>query len=144
MLDNLHHLLTQYAPYLSRLAWFSVIFFLLSILVTPFLVAAIPENYFCQQAAPKKQLSGLLLVRAIVLRGLKNALGLILVLAGLLMLMLPGQGILTLVLGLLLIDYPGKYRFEKKIVSYPIVLNAINWARHKRNKGDLTVSETKE
>lgn len=124
------------------LAWFSVIFFLLGLLITPFLVAAIPENYFSAQAAPKNQLSGFLFLRAIIFRCLKNALGLILVLAGLLMLVLPGQGILTLVLGLLLIDYPGKYRLERKLVSYPIVLNAINWARHKRNKGDLKISET--
>jgi len=56
------------------------------------------------------------------------------------MLVLPGQGLLTILFGIALLDFPGKYRLERRIVSYPKVLNSINWIRKKANKKPLVIN----
>ena len=101
--------------------------------ITLFIVAAIPDDYFEQNKRPKlyyKPFSIAWLIKKIF----KNILGITLLLSGIAMLVLPGQGLLTLIIGLFLIDYPGKYRLEKKILTYPFILNSINWLRKKRKK----------
>ena len=42
-----------------------------------------------------------------------------------------GQGVLTILLGIMLSDFPGKERLERKIVSYPKVLEALNRLRER-------------
>ena len=55
------------------------------------------------------------------------------------MLVLPGQGLLTIVTGFLFVDYPGKFKLERKMVSYPAILNSLNWIRSKSNKAPLKI-----
>jgi len=69
----------------------------------------------------------------------KNLLGLVLLIMGILMLVLPGQGLLTILFGIALIDFPGKYKLERHLISYPKVLNSINWIRKKANKKPLLI-----
>ena len=70
--------------------------------------------------------------RSPVLRGLwkvaKNVLGLALVGLGLLLSLpgVPGQGILTVLIGLILLDFPGKRALERRLVTRPAVMHAIN------------------
>jgi hypothetical protein len=129
----MRNLLEEHINLLTWMTMFSVIIFFVALIITPFIVAAIPDNYFEQKKRPKpfyKPLSLNWLIKKL----LKNILGITLLLSGIAMLILPGQGILTLIIGLLLIDYPGKYQLEKKILSYPIILRSINWLRRKRRK----------
>ena len=65
--------------------------------------------------------------------------GAFLIIGGLMMLVLPGQGLLTIVTGFLFVDYPGKFKLERKMVSYPAILNSLNWIRSKSNKAPLKI-----
>jgi hypothetical protein len=75
-----------------------------------------------------------------VFRGLwkvaKNVLGLALVGLGLLLSLpgVPGQGILTVLIGLILLDFPGKRALERRLVTRPAVLHAINRLRARFNR----------
>ena len=127
------NLLGEHTHLLTWITLFSLILFFVGLAITPFIVAAIPDDYFEQNKRPKlyyKPLS----IAWIIKKLLKNILGILLLLSGIAMLILPGQGLLTLIIGLFLIDYPGKYRLEKKLLSYPLILNSINWLRKKRKK----------
>ena len=42
---------------------------------------------------------------------------------------IPGQGLLTILIGLILLDFPGKRGLERRLVSRPSVLAAINRLR---------------
>lgn len=127
------NLLDEHINLLTWMTIFSVIIFVVTLAITPFIVAAIPDNYFEQNKRPKplyKKRSLNWLIKKLF----KNILGITLLLSGIVMLILPGQGILTLMIGLFLIDYPGKYQLEKTLLSYPVILNSINWLRRKQRK----------
>ena len=122
---------------LAKIGAISLLFFIVSLLSLPWLVAKIPEDYFLsnQRRGPEwKRRYPLMHIMAIL--G-KNLLGYILLAGGLLMLFLPGQGILTIVMGMLLIDYPGKFRLERKLAKTPTIFKGLNWLRAKANKPPL-------
>ena len=126
-------LLSEHTHLLTWITFFSLFLFFVGLAITPFIVAAIPDDYFEQNKRPKlyyKPFSIAWLIKKIF----KNILGITLLLCGIAMLVLPGQGLLTLMIGLFLMDYPGKYRLEKKLLTYPFILNSINWLRKKRKK----------
>jgi len=127
------HLLDEHTYLLTWITIFSAVLFLVTLALMPVLIAAIPDDYFEQTKRPKpfyKPFSFAWLIKKLF----KNILGILLLLSGIAMLVLPGQGLLTLIIGLFLIDYPGKYRLEKKLLTYPLILNSINWLRKKRKK----------
>jgi len=127
------HLLDEHTYLLTWITIFSAVLFLVTLALMPVLIAAIPDDYFEQTKRPKpfyKPFSFTWLIKKLF----KNILGILLLLSGIAMLVLPGQGLLTLIIGLFLIDYPGKYRLEKKLLTYPLILNSINWLRKKRKK----------
>jgi Putative transmembrane protein (PGPGW) len=106
----------------------SIASFVVSIVLTPWLILRIPANYFTFEhrhrlAAKQHPLVRLALVTS------KNVLGWILIIAGLLLFVLPGQGLITMLVGLLITDYPGKYALERWLVMRPRVLPTINWLR---------------
>ncbi len=128
-----------YQPQLTRLGIISLIIFVCSLLVLPWLVSRIPEDYFLhkrRQPLPWKDQHTIL--RTLLLIG-KNMLGAILLCGGFLMLFLPGQGLLTMAMGLLLTDYPGKYRLERRLVAIPHILNGLNWLRKRAGTEPLQV-----
>ncbi|MDA8963066.1 hypothetical protein N9F42_02885 [Pseudomonadales bacterium] len=123
----------EYEKLLTWMTGLSLLIFLAGLAITPFLIAAIPDDYFENRKRPKSTyppFSAAWLIK----KAFKNILGITLFISGIAMLLLPGQGLLTLMIGLFLMDYPGKYRLEKKLLSYPLILNSINWLRRKRNK----------
>jgi hypothetical protein len=71
----------------------------------------------------------------------KNLLGLVLIVAGAVMLVTPGQGVLTILIGVMLLNFPGKRRLERKLVSRPRVLAAINRLRQRFNKPPLVLDD---
>jgi len=124
------------------LAWLggsSVFIFCFSILGVSYLVSIIPEDYFLpSKRTPTLWKSKVPILRLVVLV-IKNIIGILLIMGGIMMLVLPGQGLLTIVTGFLFLDYPGKFIIERRIVSYPAILAALNWIRKRNNKPSLKV-----
>jgi hypothetical protein len=117
------------------LIWFSVGLFTLgivSLLVLPFLLARIPEDYFTTPLPHRTQSSAHWCGRVA-----KNLFGGLLLLLGLAMLVLPGQGLLTLLAALLLLDFPGKRRAELWLVQRPQVLRILNALRARGGRPPL-------
>ncbi len=111
---------------------------LLSLLLLPWYVARIPEDYFSHPQRHRLSAESRHPLLNLLISGLKNLFGLLLAVAGLIMLFTPGQGLLTLLVGLMLMNFPGKYRLERWLVMRPGVLKAINWLRHRRGKPPLS------
>jgi len=101
----------------------------LSILVLPFLVCRIPEDYFLHNPAESKTHTSPLIQGGGWL--LRNIAGYILVIAGIIMLFVPGQGLLTILLGAILMDFPGKRRLENRLIAIRHIRNTLNWIRKK-------------
>lgn len=132
------------ADYQGLFTWMAIISaftFIVSLLTLPWLVARIPNDYFChyqRHPIPFKQSHPIL--RIVILVG-KNCLGWVLLLGGVIMLFIPGQGLLTIAMGLLLMDYPGKFTLERKIASNPKILNSLNWLRAKASAPPLKIDK---
>jgi len=117
----------------------SVVSFVGTLILVPFLVIRIPDDYFShsrRRHAPWAQHHRI--VRGLLLF-LKNITGVIFVLAGILMLVLPGQGLLTIVIGIILMDFPGKFKLERWMISHQIILKSINWLRQRSKRKPLIV-----
>lgn len=113
------------------LGFFSLLFFLLTLTLIPWLILRIPENYF---SSPERHpVLGSMKHPAIRLCILivKNVIGVFFLVLGILLLVLPGQGVLTMLLGIIMIDFPGKYRLERWIICHDSILNSVNWLRKK-------------
>jgi Putative transmembrane protein (PGPGW) len=119
------------------LAIASLVMLVGSILVLPFLVARLPEDYFRDPQPYVGRLRQLHPLGHMALLVLKNLVGWVLVLAGIAMLLLPGQGVLTILVGLVLCDFPGKRALERGLAGRPAVLGALNWMRRRAGQGPL-------
>ena len=123
--------------FLQWMALASLLMFIGTLAIVPWLVTRIPEDYFHHER--RKTLSFPRhhpLVRLILL-SLKNLAGYLLIPLGILMLVLPGQGILTMIIGLVLIDFPGKFQLERRLACQPGVARAMNWLREKAGRKPL-------
>ncbi|MFH5804632.1 PGPGW domain-containing protein [Alienimonas sp. DA493] len=133
----------RHSTILSVLAGFSFVAFVGGLLALPWLVAAIPANYFVgeRRPAPVSRRTGRPRHPVVVWTGRvgKNVVGGTLILAGVAMLVLPGQGVLTILAGVVLTDLPGKRRLERTIVRRPLVLRALNSLRKRRGAEPLRV-----
>ena len=71
----------------------------------------------------------------------RNLVGILLIVLGIILSFpgIPGQGVLTILLGIMISDFPGKQRLERKLVSYPKVLEALNRLRQRFGKPPLQV-----
>ncbi|MBY8964961.1 PGPGW domain-containing protein [Algiphilus sp.] len=126
-----------HATLLWWLAAASVLTFIGSLIVVPWLVVRIPQDYFAHRRRPERARQHWPLALRLAYVLLKNALGVLLIVVGVAMLVLPGQGLITLFIGVMLLDFPGKFRLERRIVSYPSVLRAMNWLRARRGVAPL-------
>ena len=117
----------------------SLVSFLLTLAVIPWVLIRIPSNYFS-----KPRRTSLIpddtnpSVRVIMLL-VKNVLGIAIVLLGIVMLVIPGQGLLTILIGLTLTDFPKKYRMQRWLVSRKPVLRSANWLRRKGGRKPLMI-----
>ncbi len=125
----------QHAWWLAALSIGSL---LLSLLLLPWFVGRIPEDYFTHPQRHRLSARSRHPLLDLAISGFKNLLGALLVAAGVIMLFTPGQGLLTLLVGLTLMNFPGKYRLERWLVMRPGVLKAINWLRRRRGHACLT------
>lgn len=113
---------------------FSVITFVGSLILMPWLVLRMPADYFTtdhRQAVLAQRRASPGVVLWVMLRSL---IGLLLLLAGIAMLVLPGQGVLTILVGLGLMEFPGKFALECRVARQPTVFSALNWIRRKGNR----------
>ena len=69
----------------------------------------------------------------------KNLLGVVLVILGVIQLFMPGQGLITILIGVVLLDFPGKRALERRIISRPKVLSAVNHLRARYNRPPLVL-----
>jgi len=137
MLKLISKAISEYGDWLPYLALGSIIFLILSILLTPKMIALIPSDYFTQSRRKSKTNS--FSIFRLGLLFIKNTVGALLMVSGILMLVLPGQGLLTIFASLLLLDFPGKYKFERYLIKKPAILNSLNWIRRKQNVVELSI-----
>lgn len=119
----------------------SVVTFLVTLVVVPWLIVQIPADYFTHARKERMALVVSNPVLRIIFRLARNFFGFVFVVAGLAMLVLPGQGVLTILIGLTLLNFPGKERLLHWIVSRRSVLKSINWIRDKAGKDSLILEE---
>jgi hypothetical protein len=123
------------------IAGMSVVAFIATLIIVPWLVVRIPPDYFTHGRRQRKKWAN----RHPIIRGAlltaKNLLGYLLIAAGVAMLVLPGQGLVTILLGILLVDLPGKYRLERWLVARRPLLHSINWLRRRAGRDPLLPGE---
>lgn len=121
--------LSAHAPLVWLLGVVSLITFVGSLMLVPWMIVRIPPEYFVNADHPTRAAT----IRHPVLRALyliaKNLLGAVLVVSGICMLVLPGQGLLTILVGVILLNYPGKFKVERWIVTRPYIWRLINRLR---------------
>lgn len=122
----------------------SVVVFLATLVLVPWLIIRIPADYFTHARKERMALVVHNPVLRILFRFGRNCLGAVFVLAGIAMLVLPGQGVLTILIGLTLMNFPGKERILRWIVSRRSVFVSINWIRGKAGKNPLILEAYKD
>lgn len=131
----------QHEAFLGWLGVVSVLTFVGSIVVIPWLVVRIPSDYFLRRGPFLRLHENAHPAAHLVVRVGKNVIGLGILLAGVAMLLLPGQGILTILLGLLMVDFPGKHALERWLLRRPAVLRSMNWIRAKAHRPPLEMPD---
>lgn len=111
----------------------SIIMFVGTIVAIPIILNKLPANYFQHDLEHKWMEDYHPIFRNIGFI-VKNTVGLIFLLAGMAMLVLPGQGLLTIVIGVSLLDFPGKRKLEHKLLTQPMIFQAMNSIRTKCSK----------
>ncbi|MBM9614155.1 hypothetical protein JWJ90_07620 [Desulfobulbus rhabdoformis] len=119
---------------LELLGLFSLVTFVGSLLVVPWVIGRMPADYFVNHWRQVDQSHTRHPVVALVSFVLRNVFGFLLFLAGFAMLFLPGQGLLTMLIGVCLLNFPGKRTLLNKIVQNPSVQRGLNWIRRKQGK----------
>lgn len=128
----------------EALAWLglaSALMLVLSVLGLPWVLAALPADWFVRESAPSLEQHPFLRASLTLLR---NVFGWLLVLAGLAMLVLPGQGLLTIFLGLALVDLPHKRRFERALLRRKGIRSAVDQLRRKRGAAPLILEDPED
>ena len=123
-------LFEEHAELLAALGLSSAVLLAASVLALPWVLGALPADWFVRPAEARRHGRHPLLRLALALA--RNLLGWLLVVAGLAMLVLPGQGLLTVGLGLLLLDLPGKRRVELRVLRRPAVRRLVDGIRRRR------------
>jgi len=111
MIESITSLLQQYEFALFWVGIGSIVFFIGSLMLLPWMVSLIPVNYF--RIHHEIYWHDLLRPRSIM----RNLIGLPVLLTGFAMIFLPGQGLLTIMAGLVIMIYPGKFRAERWLVK---------------------------
>lgn len=137
IMDGLLRWIETHEVLLAWLGVISAVVFVVSLAAVPWFVARIPTDYFYsgrRSVLPWARHHPALRWPLLVL---KNVVGIVFLAAGIAMLVLPGQGLLTMLAGILLLDFPGKYRFERRLIRQPAILDSINWLRRRRGRPPL-------
>ena len=128
--EDAQQFLSDHQETIILLAGLSLGAFVVSVVVLPLVLIALPADYFVRPPGVPKSHS---VIRAF-LKILKNTLGIILLMLGFIMLFIPGQGILTMLFGVGLMDFPRKRELQLKIARSPKVHHSLDWLRRKADK----------
>lgn len=139
MLENFTDFVSPMSEWMSYIAIASIVFFIVSIVLIPKIIARIPSNYFIVRS--NTSVSSSASVGKLILSILRNIIGSFLIFCGIVMLITPGQGLLTILAGLFILDFPGKFKLELYLIKKPSVLKTLNWIRHKQNVPDFQLPE---
>ena len=139
MLENFTDYVSPMKEWMSYIAIASMVFFIVSIILIPKIIARIPSNYFINRS--NTSVSSPASVGELILSILRNIIGSFLIFCGIVMLITPGQGLLTILAGLFILDFPGKFKLELYLIKKPSVLKTLNWIRHKQNVPDFQLPE---
>ncbi|HIC40632.1 MAG TPA: hypothetical protein EYO74_04430 [Piscirickettsiaceae bacterium] len=131
MLDYIFDITSRYHEYLVLAGIISAIVFIVSILITPFLLGMIHQNYFTNPNQHKLEIEHLGHVIIVIIR---TVIGFVLFIAGIIMLVTPGQGVISILLGLFLMEFPGKRKLELMFINHDPTFKTLNWLRAKVNK----------
>lgn len=138
-LENLFDLIWGNETLLLWLGIVSLLSFVASLFLIPFLVVRIPVDYFAESKRQTPHWAEQHVILRWLIKLVKNLLGVIFILLGLAMLVLPGQGLLTLLIGVLLLNFPGKYRFERWLIQRPAIYRAVAWLRRRAGRQQLDI-----
>ncbi|WP_305907364.1 PGPGW domain-containing protein [Methylomarinum sp. Ch1-1] len=119
------------------LSAFSLISFLASIVLIPFLVIRIPVDYFVEEYCHLTPWACQHPVIRWIVLVVKNFLGVVFIIFGLALLLLPGQGLLTIFIGILCLNFPGKKRLERWLIQRSSVRLAVGWLRQRAGRQPL-------
>ena len=117
----------------------SIIGFIGSLIVIPWILIQIPSDYFSHEKRQKHQWGSYPPIIRLVLLLIKNIIGIIFIISGIIMLFIPGQGIITIIIGIILMDFLGKYKIERWIIYHPAILKYINKLRAKAKQSPIEV-----
>lgn len=134
MIECLQSFVENNQQFLGLLGLISIITLLLTLLGIPWLITALPADYFVSRERHplfRESQHPMLFLPLLII---KNLLGAILALLGIFLLFLPGQGLLTLLMGIVLLDFPGKYRFQSWLIRRRALLKSANWLRRRRGR----------
>ena len=118
----------------------SIVGFIGSVIAIPWILVRLPQDYFCERH-PRTWMKDHHPILRLIALGVKNVVGWLLLLGGIAMLVLPGQGLLTILIGVSLMDFPGKRAIERKLISRPLILQAINRIRQRFDRPPLFIEE---
>ena len=131
MLDLITDLIAQYENILVLFSIMSAVFFVVTLLLTPYLLGLIHSDYFTKANPHKLEIKH---VGHIVVVIIRSAIGLVLFVVGVIMLVTPGQGVVSILLGLFLMEFPGKRKLELKLINHNQTFKTLNWLRAKAKK----------
>ncbi len=116
----------------------SVLVFLSSMILIPWLIVQLPEDFFQSEVRAIPLLTPGHPVWRMLLTVIKNVAGVAFIIAGIIMLFIPGQGILTIIVGVMLTSFPGKQRMAYWLVSRKTIFRSLNALRKRWNKPPFT------
>lgn len=128
-----------FLPLSGWLVGVSIVTFVAGLLLVPFIVARLPQDFFVREETvewrwPESPLGWLIW-------SFRNVLGVFLIVPGIAMLIAPGQGLLTIAAGIMLTTLPGKRRFVLWLVHFGGMQHTLNWIRKKAHKPPLLFPE---
>ena len=135
----MHEWITNHRILLGWLGAASVVTFLATLIIVPWLVVSIPSDYFTHQKRHRQTKRSQHPMIRITMIIAKNVLGCLFVVIGILIALplVPGQGIMTMLIGVMFLDFPGKYHLERRLVSYGPGFRSMNWLRHRTGREPL-------
>jgi hypothetical protein len=133
----MEYLITLLKQWAWLIAPFSILMFVGTLALLPYLLIRLPTDYFISRPITEWPTRHPLVHLMLVVG--KNLLGVLLMGLGFVMLVLPGQGLLTILLGIILMDFPGKRNLERRLIRYKPLLKSANWLRQRYNKPPFEV-----
>ena len=128
--------LMQYQEVFVWIGLLSFFTFLLGLLLMPFVITRLPEDYFLSPQNSDQASTGLRDSSTLFLVT-KNLMGGVLLGLGVVMLFLPGPGLMVALIGISLVDIPGKRWVLGRILNISGLRSAINGLRGKRGRPPL-------